>query len=112
MERKARFWVMYKGSMVKLTLIPGQTVELVEGGPMEEGYCYERTKLEFDVETVCREWVSESRDCDGRLDHYQDSYCPVSELNSRELFGVNLMLPEWRWGSASQRDYSAERMGY
>jgi hypothetical protein len=50
-------------------------------------------------------------DCDGRLDRYSEYECHVRELDARHLEN-ELYLPNWKLLEASQRDYTAEAMGY
>lgn len=57
---------------------------------------------------VERRSFSDGVDCDGRLSHYSESECPLSELHS----GYKNIWPAWRHVDESQRDYAAEAMGY
>lgn len=110
----ARFWYYHKGSHVKLTMAKGDILEFHEGGPTDEGYHYRTTVLEFDGEVVHMEHHSESRDCDGRLDRDSECFCPLSDLHLHTVddYPEWPTLPLWQRGSASQRDYAAEAMGY
>jgi len=38
--RQARFWIDYKGSVVRLKLNPNQIVDVVFGGQTDEGYSW------------------------------------------------------------------------
>jgi hypothetical protein len=122
----ARFWAYINGSPVRLTLKPGEEISHQEGGRTDEGFDYTGTSWYYD--TLCcaivRDTTRCARDCDGRLDqrstyralvaHLRDGGEPCLEYTDR------LSLPHWqgvRWpqwteGRVTQRDYSAEAMGY
>lgn len=98
---------------VVITLKPGKTLTYYSGGPHEEGYSRSEEEWEYDdVEDIIiyQHWT-QSRDCDGRLDHYTKMAlrvedvvphtCPA-ELPWRYISGI----------SGCQRDYNAEAMGY
>lgn len=108
----ARFWTDYKGSPVHITLRPGGSIELFEGGPSEEGYCYMRSLFTFDGTQVISEWEENSRDCDGRLERYTESRCHVARLHEGWIDPDGLAFPAWERVDASQRDHSAEAAGY
>ena len=114
----ARFWVYHpSGSWVKLTLRPGQRVELHSGQRTEEGYSCEAETFEHDGAGVAHSWCTWGMDCDGRHEDGGERYCPLAHLRSREpvLDGpdtVGVMLPEWAPGESWQRDHSAEAAGY
>lgn len=102
----ARFWTYHHGSPVKLTLVPGDACTVVEGGRHEEGYSYETTDYEHADGAVFSTITTVSRDCDGRFSSVREFRCSVSELKANDGF------PAWEPVSSSQRDYSAEAMGY
>jgi hypothetical protein len=119
----ARFWVWENDGWIKITLKPGQTLRHFRGGETDEGYSNEWQSYEYDGDegTVVSRYSNESRDCDGRHVYYADSHCPISELQARPpepadpewgTEEIPVPRPEWRKGSASQRDYYAEAMGY
>lgn len=119
MPANARFWVWHNASWVKLTLRPGQSLTAYEGGPTDEGWSYEASTYTHDGEQVTAAYDSQALDCDGRLDRYAESHCPLADLAVRDMYEVcpasenkGIMSPDWQRGSASQRDYEAERAGY
>lgn len=50
----------------------------------------------------------DGRDCDGRLSQYSEYECHVNDLRK----GYKGIFPKWQQIAGSQRDYSAEAMGY
>lgn len=112
--RNARFWAYVNFDFVKITLRPGQTLEHLEGGPNDEGFCWEAnvwTHTGDRVTNECTRWAS---DCDGRTESYQDYEASLDELNcgSSPMDDPSIKFPSWSPGISSQRDYSAEAMGY
>ncbi|MBE7465999.1 MAG: hypothetical protein HS116_21190 [Planctomycetes bacterium] len=118
--RNARFWITYRGtSLVKLTMRPGDTIELHEGGATEEGYSHQYSKYEYpkDEAVIYAEFEQSARDCDGRLDTHSESCCQVAELKNgfaseNDWPGPGIAFPDWRSARAYQRDYEAEKAGY
>lgn len=112
-----RFWIYWNGTYSRVTMRPGGTFELSQGGPTDEGWNWTRERYTFDGEVVTSECADEGCDCDGRLDRYSEWVCPVSDLAIRPGHedyeeSRGLMLPEWQKASAYQRDYAAEAAGY
>jgi hypothetical protein len=127
-----RFWHSHKGSLVRLRLEPGQSIELEDGGPTDEGWSYSSTILELekartvDPLNIASGWIvtldyrSESRCCDGRMDSEHQSYCPIEELAAWNMaeqypgqgYENHPLLPQWHHAESSQRDYAAEAAGY
>ena len=124
----ARFWVYWHdGSWVKLTLKPGQRIELHTGGQTDEGWSYTAYVYEHMGDRISREEHTASMDCDGRLDRHYADECSLSELKSEpigeyrwdEVQG-NVFVPDpsgirrpaWEKVRSSQRDYAAEAAGY
>lgn len=108
---QVRFWHFVNDGPVLLKLRQGQTLAHVEGGPTDEGYSYTAVQFEFDGATVIRRETTRAQDCDGRIDRCSDAICPVVDLAAGgDLDGVRY--PAWQWADSSQRDYSAEAMGY
>ncbi len=67
-KSNARFWAYVNCGPVKLTLRPGQSLEWSIGGRTEEGFSSERTRWEWDGNTLTRHWSDTGRDCDGRYE--------------------------------------------
>jgi hypothetical protein len=118
-----RFWVIWNGQHTKIHLRPDQTVTMCHGGPTDEGWSSVSAEYEYDWEeqAIHRLFVSDGRDCDGRLTSCEESSCPIAELHSEEeslLVGdwvessELIMVPRWSTRNRSQRDYAAEAMGY
>lgn len=59
----ARFWVLYKGSPVKLTMEPGEKIETYSYSRTEEGYATDSEIYEYDGVLVVRDGEAYSRDC-------------------------------------------------
>lgn len=131
--RNARFWVYVNGGPVKLTLTPGQSLDWSSGHTTDEGWHHECETWGYDSEEGCvnSEVWSEDLDCDGRLDRHGEYSCAIGELLYAELYMHSyeeqsrqppyardedtyrgVLWPNWQRTGASQRDYSAEAMGY
>ena len=113
--RHARFWEYINGSRVKLTLKDGQMIRHGYSYPTEEGFHAEYHEWRYwdGVVTLSRE--TDGRDCDGRLSTHAEFFCAVGDLKaalSSDEGGEIFQVPKWQKGKASQRDYSAEAMGY
>lgn len=109
----ARFWV-YITCPVRITLRKGQTLTHSHGGRTDEGYSWETNSWHFDGATVYAATATDARDCDGRITHDATATCPVDELDHGfvEQDLPFIAYPNWTPHKASQRDFSAEAMGY
>lgn len=110
-NRNARFWAYVNGSNVKLTLSPGRSLAWYQSYPHDEGWSsvYERWTHEGD--RITREIATDGRDCDGRFSTFTAGHCPIDKLAEiEEISGENY--PAWQRDESSQRDYTAESMGY
>jgi hypothetical protein len=118
--RNARFWVYYAPAdgMVKLTLRPGQSLAIAEGGATDEGYSHEWTEWTHNGDCITREYASHARDCDGPLEQYSTCEASLDELAAVESYcdmdfvGPPLLVPNWRKVGSCQRDHYAEAMNY
>ncbi len=119
----ARFWDNINGSAVRITLRQGDCFSHVTGGQTDEGFSYTAHTWAFDGEDVTVSTVTNARDCDGPVSHYQTSSCPLADLAEgyidpeEKQFARNGVLftvqyPRWRELSASQLDAFAEAAGY
>lgn len=129
----ARFWVWANDGWVKLTLRPGQSLGFCYGGAHDEGYSFTHEEYLHDGERVLSRFESEASDCDGRLDRFIVTACPLDQLRARDMHAeeqaraefwrddptkpefnenVGIFAPEWEKVRASQRDRAAEAMGY
>lgn len=111
---RARFWVYWNGSFVKLTLAPGERVSLFRGGPTDEGYFQESETYYFreDESEVVQDFNSWGSDCDGRFERGGTVTCNVFLLRAVTREGCPYPLPDWQYGGQYQRDYAAEAAGY
>lgn len=112
----ARFWTNINCGPVKLTLKPGHTLHWHTSGPTDEGWFADGGEWFFDGSTVWASWWSDERGCDGRLQQYGVSTCPVDKLAVRDLSEfsefVGILFPDWQGVDSGQRDEYAEAMGY
>lgn len=112
-QKNVRFWI-YWNCPTKITLKPGQVINICQGGPTEEGFHYHSETYTYDVEygKVYRETNGISRDCDGRFEQHCTEVCGVEDLKLMHNDYVDIDYPKWEDVEHSQRDYSAEAMGY
>jgi hypothetical protein len=110
--KQARFWIDYKGGIVRLKINCGQTLSFSHGGLTDEGYSYTGESYNFDGAAVACDWATNARDCDGRHSHTGSAYCDVARLASGYRDESGVTFPAWEHGETEQRDYSAEAMGY
>lgn len=111
----ARFWHMLPhGGLVKIKLRQGQCVHHSYGGPTDEGYSYTGETWWWDGDRVVSEFTTRSQDCDGRMDYHGRAECPTFSLNHgfSDPENPGVRFPRWNDLRQSQRDYSAEAMGY
>lgn len=92
---------------VKIGLRDGKAADFSEGGQTEEGYSFTHYSFSREGNLIHLSITSNSCDCDGPLDSYQDLVCHVSQLHTSSRKG-----PEWQPLDSFQRDHCAERMGY
>lgn len=115
----ARFWVYWNETWCKITLRPGETLELSEAHNHDEGWRSTVETYEHDGERVNYSIDTDGTDCDGRLSASRNGYCELGQLMDVlpneyliEDGNADVMRPNWQEGSASQRDYAAEASGY
>lgn len=104
----------HAGGWVKLSLVNGESVEIVSGGPHDEGYSWTYRTYSYANGVVTCDSYTNGRDCDGPLESWSQS---EADINSRADL-------EWDMGetpdrvldfqrvSSRQRDHYAEAMGY
>lgn len=111
--RQARFWIDYKGSIVRLKLNQGQIVDLFHGGLTDEGYSHTAERYRFEGAKVTCAERTEASDCDGRITRQIFVACAVRNLDTGWHDAERgVTFPEWQQLDYSQRDYSAEAMNY
>lgn len=106
----ARFWIFWNGSDVRLALKDGQTVTFSKGGPTEEGWQREYRSYSREGEIITREILRDGVDCDGRMTTDETDETTLAEIRRTPPFAGNM--PYWTAVGSSQRDYTAESMGY
>ena len=96
-----------------LHLTPGKCVEISYGEKTDEGWSRTdiSTELSEDGKMVRQLICSDGVDCDGRLSRTTEQFCPVEDVHKVQEDGKPPR-PEWQYGKASQRDYTAESMNY
>jgi len=101
-----------------LVLAAGESRSFRYGGDHEEGWWSRHETYEFDGMVVWSYIETDGSDCDGRMQHFSEFHCAVSNLdemigwyNGREDVCAPRM-PAWESGPKSQRDHRAEAAGY
>jgi hypothetical protein len=110
--RNARFWVVWNTDLVKLTLAPGQRLELFQLQRHEEGWSSSGKSFEHTGEAILQEIHDDGTDCDGRLTYSSTSVCPLAELAAFVSDYFEEPLPRWTVLESEQRDFNAEAAGY
>lgn len=111
MPKQVKFWVYITGPVL-LTLQKGQTLSHSHGGPTDEGYSWTANTWTFDGQVVTSEWAVDARDCDGRITREGTGWFACHEARAGFCAEDGTRYPNWHQGRSSQRDYSAEAMGY
>jgi len=112
MRKKVRFWdIAPNGGLVRITLEKGKPLHHNEAHATDEGWSATGQRWEYDGERVTCSQVTDGVDCDGRMTSYQEVSCPVGLLHAGEVIDGH-RFPRWQKDGSSQRDYTAESMGY
>lgn len=114
MTTTVRFWVWINDAPVKLTLREGGHLYHYKAASTDEGW---RTEANVWIwakgeDTILHSTYSREVDCDGRMDHEHASRCPLDQLAAWDDGEDGVAYPLWLELSSSQRDHSAEAMGY
>lgn len=111
---QARFWELINGSPVRIKIDCGQTLRHCCGGSTDEGYTYETNAWSFDGGELVSDRRVDARDCDGRIEHFQTLTCTFDRLRAGVIDSDHsgVVYPAWDARHRSQRDHSAEAMGY
>lgn len=112
-----KIWVYHSGSggdgMVRLKLRPGaEPLRTWHGGPDDEGWSSRGERWWVEDGMIRNEVMTDGRDCDGRLSTFHEYVCPVERRHAVYNEYSGYLMPDWKRGDSSQRDYSAEAMGY
>lgn len=105
-----KYWI--GGVFQLIQLSERLAVEFHEGGPTDEGFSFTCYKFTLEPGLVRLEVSTEARDCDGRIEVYNEYTCPIDKLESVLSPLDATRIPEWECVDCSQRDYSAEAAGY
>lgn len=117
MSRTADFFVWNGEGWEFVQLQVGARREFSRWDRTDEGYDASGEIYMFDGDTVECQWVSDGRDCDGRLQRTGIRFCALDKLQARPALGHDLdplpfMVPEWSDEPVRQRDFRAEAAGY
>jgi hypothetical protein len=109
-----RFWYISPcGEAIKIKLRAGQTIRHHFYSLTDEGYTSEDEQWTFDGERVECEWYSDGRDCDGRLERFSESFFFAEDAQAGHVDeNEGIAFPRWQRTVSSQRDHTAEAMGY
>lgn len=109
----AKFWEFtLAGGLVKLKMKPGGSLCHRTFCWTDEGWNRTETTWYYDGKYVIRDTCFSGLDCDGRLDRYTMTRCEARDLHAGDELEEGICLPHWEKIESSQRDYSAEAMGY
>lgn len=113
-----RFWD-YIHAPVLISIAAGQVLHHHYAYATDEGYHSEWHRWEFDGTTLKAEQGTKARDCDGVFETCSEAFFQVGqerngyqEQTDKAPNGQLITYPLWRPGERSQRDHSAEAMGY
>lgn len=105
-EAKAiSFWVFTCDVIMRLSLLPGASIEITYGGEHEEGHSYYTDTYTRIGDTIHLEWSNSCLDCDGPLDLWGSNVMETPGTGADDL-------ATWKMGTSAQRDVYAEQMGY
>jgi len=109
----ARFWI-YWNEPTKITLKPGQRIQLYRFEKTEEGYHEEWMDFEYFASegVVFNQYGTSGRDCDGGFDTMGMRDVRINQLRAVYNGEADVFYPEWRKVQDGQRDFSAEKAGY
>jgi hypothetical protein len=117
--RAARFWVYWNGCHVRLSLKPGESVEMYSGGETEEGWSSEWMRLTFEDGAILREWNDSGRDCDGHHSRNGTDHAAVERIASDQPWqpsyapdGSPILIPVWSDEEVTVYDAYAQAAGY
>jgi hypothetical protein len=115
----ARFWIRYKGSPVKLSMVFCSMLEVYDYQRTDEGFESSHDRYEYDDDfehdppRVRCYHQRRARDCDGLIEQWTEYYCTIDMLKAGYMDTTYcLQYPEWQRVNGRQRDHSAEAAGY
>jgi len=92
----ARFWIYWNGGVVKVTLAPGESFELSESHPTDEGYSATYERYEHAGDCVVREISHSGRDCDGGHGEHREEEARMDALSDVFNEYVGISYPAWQ----------------
>lgn len=111
LPKVVRFWIWHNDGYVRLTLRDGQSLMWKSRGPTDEGWLEQGEMWRYDDGVVLNESWTDGVDCDGRFSSGGEWMCPWTDL-ATHITPDKVGTPLWTRVSYSQRDFSAEAMGY
>ena len=109
----ARFWIYWNGQVTKITLAPGQVLELSESHPTDDGYSATWERYEHAGDSVIRELSRSGRDCDGCHGESREEIVRMDALSENFNEYAGIKYPAWRDLRKSRcYDQFAELAGY
>ena len=130
MDRTYRFWTRHNGHPVRLSLKVGDEINLVSGGPTDEGWSRNEEHFYIDRERglLVLDYAFDGCDCDGRMSGGSESYAQLDELAATPERWIYchqptalqrldrgdrpVRVPNWRPLDSWQRDFQAEAAGF
>ena len=119
---RVRIWEWLNCAPVCITLEAGKPLTWYQSRRHDEGWSsdeYTWLYLPFpsnpDRGEIYLEWVGDGHDCDGRHTSRRQSVCAVAGgVVAEGTFSLDddVVYPCWKSGGGSERDYTAESMGY
>lgn len=112
---------------VTIILKEGEIYEMHDWQRTEEGWHSEDISWELEDGVVTKYSHSDGVDCDGRLEQACSHSCPIKDLQGQfawldsewiegegaiNVYSDTIKVPVWENYKRSQRDYTAESMGY
>jgi hypothetical protein len=97
---------------LSFVLRPGDSITFSGGGQHEEGYCYWSDTISHEGEYITLSEGSTGSDCDGRIDQGSSAHCRVDKVAAIQTCPEDQFTPDWKCLEQSQRDHTAESMGY
>lgn len=109
---KAKLWVYWNDSPVKITVTDKKDIVLHTYEDTDEGFCLREETYSLIDEWVYLEVYERSRDCDGILEREYKLRCHIDCLMSHFNSSDAVYYPDWVEVSSAVYDSQAEAMGY
>ena len=112
---RVRFWIWWKGSPVKLTIVGDSEIEMGHSEPTDEGFASWSEKYWVEDGYLHNETLDRGRDCDGYQEITTHWRCPLDQLHAKsasdewpDIRGF----PAWERVDSSVYDQEAQKAGY